>query len=322
MWSRLDDRCEALAREPFPPYPWPLAPFHRQHPVRGYFGDPRTVFSGQREAALSFHNGIDISAWRGNRVYPVVSGTVIDVDGDRVIVSSAGDRRFQYIHIWPSVHVGQSVKASVSVLGTIPPRWSHVHLSEIRSGCVVNPLAQGHLTPFRDTSRPQIKAIYFEDLSGRRLPPSELTGNVRLITTAQDIPAIAAPGQWRRMPVAPALLTWKLATPLGRVVMHGIGADFRFTEPPSTDFCSVYAPGTVQNFAAVAGVYRWARPGRFLYDLTAQPVDTSLLHPGPYLLTVAASNLGGHTTTRIVPIDIEKRRLLHVVPAHPDRRCH
>src|SRR5258708_22188101 len=73
MWSRLDNRCEALARAPFPPYPWPLAPFRRQHPVRGYFGDPRTVFSGEREAGLSFHNRIDISAWRRDQLYTVVS---------------------------------------------------------------------------------------------------------------------------------------------------------------------------------------------------------------------------------------------------------
>ena len=27
-------------------YGWPVKPFNRQHPVRGSFGDPRSVFRG------------------------------------------------------------------------------------------------------------------------------------------------------------------------------------------------------------------------------------------------------------------------------------
>jgi hypothetical protein len=320
-WRGLDDRCGALAREPLPPYPWPIAPFNREHPVRGYFGDPRTVFSGRDENALSFHNGIDISAWLGNKVYPVVSGRVIDIDGDRVVVRATARRRFQYIHLRPEVRVGELVSASRTVLGTITRPWGHVHLTEIRSGCVVNPLARGHLTPFRDTSQPQVRAIRFEDASGNPLPASALVGNVRVIANAQDEPALPAPGQWRRMPVAPALLTWRLTTLLGRILRGGIGADFRYSEPPSSDFCAVYAPGTVQNFAAVAGVYRWAQPGRFLFDLTPRLLDTSRLHPGRYLMTVTASNLGGHTTSRTTQVNVVKRRLLATAFVNRDTRC-
>ena len=321
IWLRLAARCEELAREPLPPYPWPIAPFHQEHPVRGYFGDPRTVFSGKGEAALSFHNGIDISAWRGNRVYPVVSGTVIDVDGDRVIVQATARRRFQYIHIWPLVRVGESVFASRTVLGIVPERWSHVHLTEIRSGCAVNPLAPGHLTPFTDRTRPRITTIRFVDSAGRAIDPASLAGNVRLIVNAQDEPALPAPGQWQEMPVTPALLTWQLATLRGSILLRGIGADFRYSEPPAGDFCSVYALGTVQNFAAVAGVYRWAQPGRFLFDLTPRPIDTSQLEAGPYLVTVTASNLGGHVATRTVRVAIRERGLLRLKPARRDRRC-
>ena len=321
MWLRLDARCEALARKPLPPYPWPIAPFNREHPVRGYFGDPRTVFSGKGEAALSFHNGIDIAGWQGNRVYPVVSGKVIEVEGDRVTVQASAGRRFQYIHIWPQVHVGASVSASRTVLGTIPERWSHVHLTEIRSGCAVNPLAPGHLTPYHDTARPRILSIWFEAPSGRLLSPSTLSGKVQPIVNALDQPAMPAPGPWHRMPVTPALLTWQLATLRGRIILRGIGADFRYSEPPATDFCAVYAPGTVQNFAAVAGVYRWAQPGRFLFKLTPRPIDTSRLDPGRYLVTVTASNLGGHAATRTVSVGIRERRLLRLEPARRDTRC-
>jgi hypothetical protein len=321
IWQRLDRRCEAVARASLPPYPWPIRPFHREHPIRGYFGDPRTVFSDVREPALSFHNGVDIAAWRGNYVYPVVSGRVVDVDGDRVVVASSFDRRFQYIHIYPQVRAGEQVTASRTVLGLVADGWGHVHLSEIRSGCAVNPLADGHLTPFEDTTTPQIRAIAFVDPAGHYLSRFDLSGWVRVIVNAQDRPPLPAPGEWRRMPVTPALLTWALETIHGHVLLHGVGADFRYSEPPASDFCRVYAPGTLQNFAAVAGVFHWARPGRYLFDMTPRPIDTSLLHPGAYLLAVSASNVDDHTAIRTERIDVGRRRLLEFVRGHPDRRC-
>jgi len=47
-------------------YGWPVEPFDRQHPVRGNFGDPRTVFAGPPDrptlltgaGAFQFHFGI------------------------------------------------------------------------------------------------------------------------------------------------------------------------------------------------------------------------------------------------------------------------
>ena len=63
-------------------YPWPFKPFNKQHPIRGFFGDPRTVFENGVLAGgfdgpgfFSFHQGIDISAPNGTPIYPVVSGT-------------------------------------------------------------------------------------------------------------------------------------------------------------------------------------------------------------------------------------------------------
>src|SRR5438132_706419 len=65
-------------------YNWPVKPFDRQHPVRGGFGDPRSVFRGiptrhglmTSQCACSYHQGIDISAPDGTAVYPVRSGVV------------------------------------------------------------------------------------------------------------------------------------------------------------------------------------------------------------------------------------------------------
>src|SRR5215211_7553364 len=56
-------------------YGWPVRPFDRQHPVRGFFGDPR--IAGEDLAHGSFHFGIDISAPDGTPVYATVSGPVV-----------------------------------------------------------------------------------------------------------------------------------------------------------------------------------------------------------------------------------------------------
>ena len=48
-------------------YGWPVAPFDRQHPVRGHFGDPRIV--GHDEDHGSLHLGVDVSAPDGTLVY-------------------------------------------------------------------------------------------------------------------------------------------------------------------------------------------------------------------------------------------------------------
>ena len=63
-------------------YPWPFKPFDRQHPIRAFFGDPRTVYEDGILAGafdgpglFSFHQGIDISAPNGAPIYAVADGT-------------------------------------------------------------------------------------------------------------------------------------------------------------------------------------------------------------------------------------------------------
>ena len=59
-------------------YPWPLKPFDRPHPVRGYFNDPR--ISGKSRA---FHFGVDVAAKDGTAVYAVTGGKA-HVEDDQV----------------------------------------------------------------------------------------------------------------------------------------------------------------------------------------------------------------------------------------------
>ena len=69
-----------------PAYGWPVKPFHRQHPVRAFFGDPRI---GGR--SHSFHFGVDVSCPDGTPVYSTyLGGSYVDMAND-VAVDAAGN---------------------------------------------------------------------------------------------------------------------------------------------------------------------------------------------------------------------------------------
>ncbi len=306
LWQQLQHRCRYLARDRLAAYPWPVKPFHRMHPVRGDFGDPRTVFTGPDEGAFSFHNGIDISAWPGNKVYPVKSGIAVRVTGDLVSIETPGGRRFQYIHLAPEVQVGEEVTALKTVLGLVRPRWNHIHLTELREDCAVNPLMPHHLEPYRDTTKPTIRAILFQTRSREPLSPEALAGKIRIIADAFDTPELRSPYPWKRLPVAPNHVSWRLTTLGGRLVAKNTAVDFRYGEPPRQAFCTVYAPGTEQNFAAVDGTFHYGKAGRYLFDLTPNLMDVSRLPPGRYRVEVTASDVDGNWTTRSVVVRIVK----------------
>ena len=320
MWQQLARRCEKLALKAQQPYPWPLAPFHSQHPVRGFFGDPRTVIDSGDGGAYSFHNGIDIAAWTGNHVYPVVSGTVVKAGHGRVVVRTSDDREFQYIHIVPRAVVGEQVTASETELGTVRQGWNHVHLTEIRENCAVNPLMPGHLEPYRDSTRPVVRELLFQSPAQQPEAADDLSGRVRILADAYDTPPIPSPFPWNELPVSPAQVTWTLSTIGGRPLIDKPAADFRFGEPFRRQFCSVYAPGTEQNFAAVAGTFHWGKPGRYLFDLTPSLLDTSRLRPGSYRLTVVASDTRGNRGSRSTLIRI-RPGTGQLVRASRDTRC-
>src|SRR4051794_10011503 len=88
-------------------YGWPVKPFHAQHPVRGFFGDPRIGDGGRQQ----FHFGVDVAAKNGTPVYATLSGRVYLDHVDVVAIVGAGGLEFSYWHIWPTVHTGQYVSA-------------------------------------------------------------------------------------------------------------------------------------------------------------------------------------------------------------------
>jgi hypothetical protein len=283
------------------PYPWPLRPFHRQQPVRGFFGDPRNLVSniGQplgpsSPGSFSFHNGVDIYAAPGQKVFPVVSGRARVANAEEVVVDTRDGRTFQYWHVLPRVRTGAWVTASKTVLGAAIPGRGHVHLTEIRGSCAVNPLAPGHLEPYRSATHPKIVALDAIGAGGVVLQPAQITGPFELVVQAQDLPPLPVPPPWQNLPVTPATVKWRLTAADGGVLVPWtFAADFALTVPPNHDYWRVYGAGTHQNFVNRGSPSQL--PG--VYDFRLTPPNT-VLAPGRYTATVQISNTDGNRTTQ------------------------
>jgi len=298
-------------------YGWPVKPFNRQHPIRGGFGDPRTLFFAPpttegvmtSDGSFQFHFGVDISAPDGTKVYPVASGTVSQVNADWIAVDAGNGRSFQYWHIHPAVARGDHVEVDKTVLGSILPGAEHVHFTEMQDAKVVNPLQLGHLTPYADKTKPEVDAITFRATDiGRDLMPNFLRGSIEMIAEAYDTPSIPVPGSWKGMPIAPALLTWHLQTLAGRAVSsERVAVDFRRTIPNASLFWSYYARGTYQNQSVFKPHYSYGQPGCFLFKLTRTPFDTRTVKDGVYDLVVTATDSRGNHTSSLRRLTIHNR---------------
>jgi hypothetical protein len=285
---------------------WPLKPFNEAHPIRGGFGDPRTVFAGQAsehtlmagDGVFSFHQGLDISAPDGSPVYAVSSGTIVRARGGRVTVDCGNGRSFQYWHIEPAARVGQHAVAGQTLLGFIQPKRGHVHLTQLEHYRAVNPLAPGRLTPYSDRTKPWVSAITM-----RRKGP-----NLSLFAEAADTPAMPVPGCWHGFPVAPAVVTWRVETARGRIVVGDrVAWDVRRTIPSMAAFWTYYARGSHQNWPVFSDGKARGMAGRYVFRLGTRPLDVSRLRFGTYRLIVSASDTGGNVGRRTQMFSVDER---------------
>jgi hypothetical protein len=276
-----------------PPYGWPLKPFDRAHPVRGYFNDPR--ISGTSRA---FHFGIDIAAADGTPVHAVEGGTVHRERGRSVAVVSPSGRVFGYWHVVPAVRHRQKVDRH-QLLGHIEAPWAHVHFAESVRKAYRNPLRPGGIAPWLDPSSPRIAGI---DLvragTQQKQSPLDVHGDVDVIVEAWDRPPLPVPPPWHDLAVTPALLRWRVLR--GRTVVRPwhTPVDFRKTMLPAGLFASIYAPGTRQNKPNQVGRYRF---------YVAHGWTTSLLRDGLYRLEVEASDAQGNRAVAGLPFTISNR---------------
>jgi hypothetical protein len=261
--TALAGRIEHSAPTPQPPeryaYAWPVKPFRQQHPVRGFFGDPRIANDGE---SRQFHFGIDISAPNGTPVYATLTGTayIHPLHATTIGVVGSGGVEFSYWHVVPSVRTGQWVVAYRTVIGHIEEPYGHVHFSEKRYGRYLNPLRPGALGPYADDTRPTIRSV--------RIVGGEL------IAEAYDETPLAVPRPWYDLPVMPALVRWRV---LGRGSAREwrTVVDFRLTIPSASAFDEIWAPGTTQNHVRAPGHYRLVL-AHSLHDLPAGRFDVAV----------------------------------------------
>lgn len=281
------------AGKPAHSYAWPLKPFHRQHPVRGFFGDPRV--HGETH---SFHFGVDISAPDGTPVYATLTGRIY-VEPERpetVAIRSAADPSvvFSYWHLVPTVRTGQHAVAQGTMIGRIARGWGHVHFAESVGGQYRNPLRPGAMRPFSDSAAPVVTAVGVE----RHQEPvgfQSVTGKVDLVVDTFDRTPLAVPAPWRNMPVMPVFVRWRILSETGRPMARWATAvDFRLTIPPARAFKSIFAARTRQNHPNRAGRYR-------VY--LARNWNASELAAGGYRIQASVTDVAGNTagvTARIV----------------------
>src|SRR2546423_1419812 len=157
-------------------------------------------------------------------------------------------------------------------------------------GWPVEPFDRQHPGPgyFSDPRSPRIERIVLS--RGRReIDPEQIKGAVDLVVEAFDRPAMRVPDpKWRDMPVAPALIRWRIVR-FGKAVVPWTNAvDFRSTLLPDNQFTRIYAPGSRQNHPKKPGLYR------FFLARAWKSGD----HPsGEYRLDVEASDIERNKAT-------------------------
>ena len=271
-------------------YGWPVKPFFSQHPVRGFFGDPR-IGEGQQGKSHSFHFGVDVVAADGTPVFATVSGRiVISPDHPQTISIQAGDGQsvFAYWHLVPSVRKGDRAVAYRTVLGHVADGWGHVHFAESLNGEFLNPLRPGAMAPYVDHTMPAVHAFSFER-DGKAVGRVGLHGRFDLVAEAYDETPLAVPAPWDDRPVCPALVRWRIIGARRRARAWQTSADFTTTIPPASSFDSVYARWTRQN-------HPW-RDGRYRFRL-ARSWDSRLVPDGRYRLEVVVVDSRGNTSRK------------------------
>jgi hypothetical protein len=248
---------------------WPLAPFHRPHPIRAGLNELRPE---------SLHVAIDIQARDGARVYAVQPGVA------QVLTPSGPDARIQvgnyiYWHINPKVQTGDVVIPFKTVVGKVMAGYGHMAFSEIGAdGQYANPLRpEGTvLEPYADHAVPVI---------GK---PS-VSANGQVVAPAYDPQTFIRKTTYFTPVLAPAAIAYRLYDRHGAPVTP---LEWAFRGTHLLQFSQrslIYAPGVHDpgyNCFATRSVciphwtYRVA-------DGLAPPLPTGL-DPGRYRLTIYA----------------------------------
>jgi hypothetical protein len=274
-------------------YSWPVKPFHKPHPIRGTFGDPR--YHLDAEGSLSaFHFGVDIVAHDGTPVYAVEPGVVVRRHRDSITIGRDSGRRFGYWHIRPVVKSGTYVRLH-QLVGHVIKGWGHVHFAESFLGSYRNPLRKGALTPFYDHTAPTIASVQILAPNGAPANDQHIVGPFDIVANVYDTPPLAPPAPWNLARLVPAAISWDLLDKNGVSVESSLAVHFDLTLPLNSLYSWIYAPGTYQN--------KPRRPGNYVFWL-AHGLDTTNLPDDTYTLVVTASDTRNNVGTATLALTL------------------
>jgi hypothetical protein len=317
---------------------WPVAPLHREHPVRSTFLAPRPG---------GYHIGVDIAVndWdpepgappgRSHRVYAVDSGHARVGHSPTPHPGSCRHRRigvghFVYWHVDPTVDDGTYVRAGQTIGWTCRGRW-HVHLSEwaVLGGrrIWVNPLHPGgKLLPYSDTSVPSMRSLRFFTPASRAwswlgradsaspLRVDALRGRVELRVRVEDRRSftgwLARNGTCTITHNPPYRLAVRVADAFGRVVLSRVA--FQSDRLPTAPVTVRYAPPTVRDPAlwqCLASKNRVPVGALSYRPFSRQRLkywDTRTVPDGVYFVTVIAWDITGNHSNRVVRVEVANR---------------
>ncbi|MBP6672505.1 MAG: hypothetical protein KA247_05120, partial [Bacteroidetes bacterium] len=183
-------------------YQWPVTPFNSQQIITGTFCEFRNTLSSNH-----FHNGTDIPKADGSAVYPVLNGTVSAISPSSVSGTSAYVRvtgtvngvskNMAYVHIEPSptLTMGQSVTAGVTVLGNILSGQGHTHLIDGAFNSETNALRKtGGVEPYIDTWKPKVLSVkFYQDNSDVEFTTNKVFGLFDIVAQMVEVNANASP---------------------------------------------------------------------------------------------------------------------------------
>ena len=276
-------------------YDWPVQPFDRQHPIRGTFGDPRTR-TGRVDRdptnPQTFHDGVDIQVPDGTPVYAIDAGETVLVNRFAVAVvspvwSTTPPLVFGYWHVDPVVASYQFV-ARHQLLGYVRKGAGHVHLAERRFGQWVNPLREGGLSPYVDTTRPTIVNVVLRPcVPFQPVIVEAVSGCVSIVVQAFDRPPLPLRGAWSGAVLPPYRITWG-GLFSGQWLPEAVHSSFAFVHLFEGPVGEVYAPGTRQNLRH--------EPGKYFFWL-ARDLDTGLLANGLHTISVSVADIRGNAAS-------------------------
>jgi hypothetical protein len=260
---------------------WPLKPFHRQHPLRAGLNERRNG---------SLHEGLDIQAYDGQRVYAIQPGYA------QILVPSGPEARvrignFIYWHVAISVKQGQYVKPYSTLVGRVNRhRFGHLHLSEVTAaGAWLNPLRPGGrvLSPWKDTDPPVVAA-----------PRIQPDGHV--LVRAFDPQSFTQKTTYETPVLAPAGLAYQVFSPAGTRVglLHWALRSNRVL--PGNDAPLLFAPDAIQPGFSCFATKVVCKPD---WDYLLAGGNTASLAmlglpAGRYRLVVYAWDYAGNATAR------------------------